>query len=88
MRWPSLDAQAHAASAATRQLLAEIAQLRRDAERHNNPATYAMSAKYQRQANAKEKELKALQEQAPSASGVASSARLVKVRRGLGPKLN
>ncbi len=43
-------------------LAREIADLRRQAEVFNNPAHYVKCAKYQRLANAKEKELAALQE--------------------------
>jgi hypothetical protein len=42
-------------------LIAEIASLRRQAEAHNNPSTFHKSAKFQRLANAKEKELASLQ---------------------------
>lgn len=38
-------------------LVLEIASLRRQAEAYNNPATYVKCAKFQRLANAKEKEL-------------------------------
>lgn len=46
------------------QLLSEIAELRRESEKHNTPSQYAKCAKYQRQANAKEKELASLGSQA------------------------
>jgi hypothetical protein len=42
-------------------LIVEIASLRRQAEVHNNPSTFHKSAKFQRLANAKEKELASLQ---------------------------
>jgi hypothetical protein len=42
--------------------LQEIASLRRQAEAFNNPSTYVKCAKFQRLANAKEKELAALQQ--------------------------
>jgi hypothetical protein len=43
-------------------LVAEISSLRKQAELYNNPATYVKCAKFQRLANAKEKELSGLQE--------------------------
>eukprot|EP00879_Flechtneria_rotunda_P028519 GHRR01030644.1.p1 GENE.GHRR01030644.1~~GHRR01030644.1.p1 ORF type:complete len:117 (+),score=32.27 GHRR01030644.1:126-476(+) len=43
-------------------LIMEIAELRRQAEAFNTPSTYVKCAKFQRLANAKEKELAALQE--------------------------
>ena len=43
-------------------LAAEISSLRKQADLYNNPATYAKCAKFQRLANAKEKELAGLQE--------------------------
>ena len=43
-------------------LAAEISSLRKQAEIYNNPATYVKCAKFQRLANAKEKELAGLHE--------------------------
>lgn len=61
-------------------LLAEIATLRREAERFNTPSTYFKCAKLQRQANAKEKELQALEEgRGPGALADTKLAGLVKL---------
>eukprot|EP00798_Chlamydomonas_sp_ICE-L_P013663 gene13663-19551_t len=50
------------------QLIADIAELRKEATRLNAPATFASCAKCQRQANAKEKQLNALEASTGSAS--------------------
>jgi hypothetical protein len=71
--------QKWASQTATQRLLDEISSLRKSAAQHNQPSTYAVSAKYQRQANAKEKELKALQEVVPTSSRVESLTNIVKV---------
>lgn len=71
--------QKWASQTAIQRLLDEISSLRKNAAQHNQPSTYAVSAKYQRQANAKEKELKALQEVVPTSSRMESLTITVKV---------
>ncbi|GLC41915.1 hypothetical protein PLESTB_001047100 [Pleodorina starrii] len=62
------------------QLTAEIAFLRREAAKLNNPSTYARCAKYQRLANAKDKELAELNA-GPAVPGLAD--RLLLLGRGI-----
>lgn len=70
-RWISSRRSARASLQRT-MLMQEIAALRQEAERYNNPATYVKCAKLQRTANAKEKELAAAE-----ASGMQTSEALI-----------
>ena len=58
-------------------LVRSITELKREAARYNTPATYAQCAKYQRQINAKEKQLAALE--SAGASKSAWEDRVIKV---------
>jgi len=81
------SAQAGVAAARTRELLTEIAVLRREAERHNTPATFARCAKLQRQAAAREKELEGLAAEAGGANRTATMVGTLKARRPMVPRL-
>lgn len=61
--------QAHQLGARTARLLREVGELRREAARLNQPSTFAKSAKAQRLAAAKERELAALHEAPASSAG-------------------
>ncbi len=64
----SLRAQVQSKDDRNAALLIEIADLKREATKYNNPSTYAKAAKLQRQVAAKEKELEGrhAQQQAPA----------------------
>lgn len=61
VRWLLLRSKSGFAQQQRARLTLEIQALRRQAEAFNNPSTYVKAAKFQRLANAKEKELAALQ---------------------------